>query len=223
METNIKKPVFLGFSSHTSIKMELLRDAGYRGVVRIVKNIPVDESDYPYFVEGIDTVSDMIDDFRPVGGETYYLSVVRPAVKELLYDLAQQQFDLTEEKFPNLMHASCQIASTTTIGQATHIEQSTIISPYARIGKGVNIKRGGNIGHHTRIGDFVTINPGVTVAGTCHIGKGVVIGVGATVFDDVEIGEGAIIGGGSLVTKSIPAGVVAFGNPCKVVREIETK
>lgn len=213
-------PIFLGYCAHTSIKMELLREAGYRGRVKIVKNIPVDEDEYPYLVEGIDVESMMIDAYRPQGDESYFLSVVRPVVKELIYDLACQRFDLKEADFPQLIHATCLIASTAQIGSGTHIEPGTIVSPYAEIGKCVNIKRAGNIGHHTCIDDFVTINPGVVIAGTCHVEKGVKIGVGATVFDHVTIGAGSIIGGGSLVTKSIPAGVVAFGHPCKVIREL---
>tara|TARA_R110001583_G_scaffold168431_1_gene321285 strand:+ start:797 stop:949 length:153 start_codon:yes stop_codon:yes gene_type:complete len=39
----------------------------------------------------------------------------------------------------------------------------------------------------------------------------------------VTIGKGSIIGAGSVVTKDIPAGVVALGSPCKVVREITEK
>ena len=34
------------------------------------------------------------------------------------------------------------------------------------------------------------------------------------------IGDGAIIGSGSVVTKDVPAGVIAAGVPCKVIREI---
>ena len=37
----------------------------------------------------------------------------------------------------------------------------------------------------------------------------------------VTIGEGSIIGAGSVVTKSVPAGVIAAGNPCKVIRKID--
>jgi len=36
----------------------------------------------------------------------------------------------------------------------------------------------------------------------------------------VTIGDNTVIGAGSIVTRSIPANVVAYGNPCKVVREI---
>ena len=36
----------------------------------------------------------------------------------------------------------------------------------------------------------------------------------------VTIGSNVVIGSGSVVTKDIPDGVVAAGNPCRVLREI---
>ena len=50
--------------------------------------------------------------------------------------------------------------------------------------------------------------------------KGVWLGANCTVCGGVTIGEGSIIGAGSVVTKDIPAGVIAVGNPCKVMRKI---
>jgi acetyltransferase-like isoleucine patch superfamily enzyme len=82
------------------------------------------------------------------------------------------------------------------------------------------INRKVSIGHHTILEDFVGINPGADIAGICHLGKGVIIGAGATVLDKVKIGEGSMIGAGSVVTKDIPAGVVAYGIPAKVIRSI---
>ncbi len=35
------------------------------------------------------------------------------------------------------------------------------------------------------------------------------------------MGENTVVGAGSIVTKSLPAGVVAYGNPARVVREID--
>ncbi|AKN31290.1 transferase [Clostridium carboxidivorans P7] len=46
------------------------------------------------------------------------------------------------------------------------------------------------------------------------------IGANAVVCGGVTIGKGSIIGAGSVVNKDIPAGVIAVGNPCKVLREI---
>ena len=53
-----------------------------------------------------------------------------------------------------------------------------------------------------------------------HIGKNCWIGAGAIVVPGITIGDHTVIGAGSVVTKDIPANVVAVGNPCKVLREI---
>ena len=56
-----------------------------------------------------------------------------------------------------------------------------------------------------------------------HIGNNVWLGAGVIVMPGVTIGDNSVIGAGSVVTKDIPANVVAFGNPCKVYREIGEK
>ena len=91
------------------------------------------------------------------------------------------------------------------------------------------------------IGDRVMIGPNVTIATAAHpidpslraralqynlpvhIGSDVWIGAGAIVLPGVTIGDGSVIGAGSVVSRDIPAGVVAFGTPCRVVRPIDEK
>lgn len=52
------------------------------------------------------------------------------------------------------------------------------------------------------------------------IGDNVWIGGNTVIMPGVVIGDNVTIGAGSVVTKNIPAGVLAFGNPCRVAREI---
>lgn len=52
------------------------------------------------------------------------------------------------------------------------------------------------------------------------IGDGVWLGAGAIVCPGVSIGENTAVGAGSVVTRDLPAGVVAYGNPARVAREI---
>ena len=61
---------------------------------------------------------------------------------------------------------------------------------------------------------------GVNTSKPITLEDGVWIGANATICGGVTIGKGSIIGAGSVVTKDIPAGVVAVGNPCRVLREI---
>lgn len=52
------------------------------------------------------------------------------------------------------------------------------------------------------------------------IGNDVWIGGNSVVLPGVTIGDGTVIGAGSVVTKDIPSGVIAAGNPCRVIRKI---
>lgn len=88
------------------------------------------------------------------------------------------------------------------------------------------------------IGDYCMFGPNVTVATAghpidaglrrqglqfnmpVHIGSNVWIGAGAVILPGVTIGNDVVIGAGSVVTKDIPSGVVAVGNPCRILREI---
>ena len=45
------------------------------------------------------------------------------------------------------------------------------------------------------------------------------IGMNAMILKGVHIGEGSVIGAGAIVTKDIPDNAIAYGNPCRVVRE----
>ncbi len=71
------------------------------------------------------------------------------------------------------------------------------------------------------IEDEATIGHQVTLHG-CTIRKRALIGMGSIILDRAEIGEGAFIGAGSLVPpgKKIPPNTLAFGNPARVVREL---
>ncbi len=88
------------------------------------------------------------------------------------------------------------------------------------------------------IGDNTLIAPNVTIAtaahpidpelrkkglqynASVHIGKNCWIGAGAVIVPGVTVGDNTVIGAGSVVTKDIPSGVVAVGNPCRVLRSV---
>ena len=91
---------------------------------------------------------------------------------------------------------------------------------------------------HIYVGDYTEFGPGVIVATAAHpilpelrekvyqynvpvhIGRNCWIGAGSIILPGVTIGDNTIIGAGSIVTKDIPANVVAYGDPCRVARQI---
>jgi acetyltransferase-like isoleucine patch superfamily enzyme len=48
----------------------------------------------------------------------------------------------------------------------------------------------------------------------------VFVGARSVILKGVRVGKGSVVGAGSIVTTDIPAGVVAAGNPCRVIRKL---
>ena len=63
-------------------------------------------------------------------------------------------------------------------------------------------------------------NKGYEIARKITIGNNVWVGASVTILPGITIGDDSIIGAGSVVTKDIPSGVIAVGNPCRVLRKI---
>jgi acetyltransferase-like isoleucine patch superfamily enzyme len=63
--------------------------------------------------------------------------------------------------------------------------------------------------------------PEKTLNAPVHICAGAFIGARAIVLKGVTIGRGAVIAAGSVVSRDIPPGVIAAGNPARVIRQIE--
>ena len=64
---------------------------------------------------------------------------------------------------------------------------------------------------------------GIGTSAPITLGENVWLGANVTVCAGVTIGDGTVVGAGSVVTKDIPAGVVAAGNPCRVLRPVGEK
>lgn len=54
------------------------------------------------------------------------------------------------------------------------------------------------------------------------IGDGVWIGGNVTILPGITIGHNSVIGAGSVVVRDIPANSIAVGNPCRVIKRIDS-
>lgn len=91
---------------------------------------------------------------------------------------------------------------------------------------------------HIYVGDYTMFGPNVVVStaghpllpeireagyqynSAVHIGRNCWIGAGVVIVPGITIGDNVVIGAGSVVTKDIQSDVIAVGNPCRVLREV---
>ena len=129
------------------------------------------------------------------------------------------------------------------VGEGCYIESPFYANwggHHVHLGKGVYANFGATFvdDTHIYIGDYTMLGPNVTIATAghpidpdlrrralqynlpVHIGRNCWLGAGVIVMPGVTIGDNTVIGAGSIVTKDIPSGVVAVGNPCRVLREV---
>jgi sugar O-acyltransferase (sialic acid O-acetyltransferase NeuD family) len=147
--------------------------------------------------------------------DVYTLGVYQPKLKKQII----KELGLNTDKFINIIHNGLDISKMSSIGSGVLINSKASIAAHTTIGNFVSINRHVSIGHHTNVGDYCSINPGVNIAGNVTIGEGTTIGMGTNILHTVKIGKNSIIGSGSVVTKDIPDNVVAYGSPCKIIRD----
>jgi maltose O-acetyltransferase len=127
----------------------------------------------------------------------------------------------------------CDYGVHVTIGPETFLNVNCVLLDSAEIHIGANTMLGPGVQlltafHPLRADERVIAQasraagaaPYRTRAAPIRIGDGCWIGAGALVMPGVTIGDGVTIGAGSIVTRDVPAGVLAFGQPCRVRREL---
>ena len=116
----------------------------------------------------------------------------------------------------------CDYGSNISIGENFYANYDCVILDVNRVTIGYNVKFGPRVcvytaGHPIDAGVRRSLLEfGKPVA----IGDDVWVGGNAVINPGVTIGSNAVIGSGSVVTKDIPGGVIAAGNPCRVLRQI---
>jgi acetyltransferase-like isoleucine patch superfamily enzyme len=210
----------LGYrGSYLALIFENLAALGYIGRIEIIINEDEKKAVAP-FETNIPFAELFYTEIKVPNERGFIFCSNKPSTKQFLYEFYFERWKFKRNGFEKLIHPSCVISSSTKIDSGIQMEPLSVLAPYSKIGFGVNIGRNCSIGHHTTLKDFCSVYFGSNVAGRVKIEKNTTIGPGTTIFEQVRIGENTIIGGGSVVTRDIPSNVLAFGNPCKVIKEL---
>ena len=147
---------------------------------------------------------------------------LKPSQVEQQQSLIRQLFGRTGKRFQILAPFWCDYGYNIEIGENFYANHNCTILDGARVkfGSNVFIAPGcvfSTAGHPL---DTEQRNLGLEYAYPITVGDNVWFGAHVTVLPGVTIGSDCVIGAGSIVTRDIPSGVIAVGNPCRVLRKI---
>lgn len=132
-------------------------------------------------------------------------------------DLARKLINL-QYKFAKIIHPKAVVSEYAHISNGVLVAPSSVVNACADIGEMCIINSGSIAEHNCKIEAYAHIAPGAVLCGGVRVGTGSHIGAGSVVKEGVSIGENVIIGIGSVVTRDIPDNVIAYGNPCKILK-----
>ena len=189
-----------GASGHAKVIMDILNASNIKIDALIDDNIEINELHGYKVLHGITDATPVI------------VSIGSNAIRKNIVEKLSGEFGTA-------IHPSAIISPTAKVGEGTVVMHGSIIQSDSTIGRHCIINTKASIDHECVIGDYAHISPGSILCGNVSIGEGAWIGAGSIITPRVKIGKWSIIGAGSVVVKDIPDGVVAYGNPCKVIRE----
>ena len=175
-------------------------------------------------------------------GEIYFPNSTEIMTEQLAYLDKMDEYNAIPRRFVE-RRAAMLPQMFAEVGEGCYIESPFYANwggHHVHLGKNVYANFGATFvdDTHIYIGDGTMLGPNVVIATAGHpidpelrsralqynmpvrIGRNCWLGAGVIVMPGVTIGDNTVIGAGSVVTKDIPSGVVAVGNPCKVMREV---
>lgn len=131
-------------------------------------------------------------------------------------------FGKTGHKFLIEQPFHCDYGYNIEIGENFYSNVNCVVLDEAKVKFGDNVFVAPNCGFYTAGHPFDVgqRNRGLEYARPIVIGDNVWIGANVCVLPGVTIGDNCVIGAGSVVNRDIPAGSLAVGNPCRVIREL---
>lgn len=175
----------------------------------------VDED--PTFGEllGYPVVSQIPDEFDPQSG-SIVIAIGDNAARQAVWTRLSQQFGI--DCFPTVIHPSASVSDLAVLGAGSVVLQGAIVGSKATAGLCCLLNSGSIVEHEALLGDFASLAPGSMTGGRVSIGARTAVGIGAVIKHGVAIGSDSVVGAASYVPKDLPANVVAYGTPARIIR-----
>lgn len=198
----MNKIYIYGASGHGLVVADVARACGYKEII---------------FIDDGNNKYQPFCDIKMNNNIPIALAIGDNKIRKKLFDkVVNSNFEIV-----SLIHPSAILSSSVFIDIGTVLMPNVVVNANSKIGKGVILNTSSVIEHDNTIEDFVHISPNVALAGNVTVGQFTHIGIGSNVIQGLNIGKNNIIGAGSVVVNHIENNKLCFGNPCKIIKEIE--
>jgi sugar O-acyltransferase (sialic acid O-acetyltransferase NeuD family) len=214
----MKNLVLIGGGNHAHYTIDIIEKEGRYKIIGIIDSVhPINSDRFGYKIIGRqEDIKDLITKYKiDVGVISIGDNWGRFHVSKLIKDL------VPNFEFVNAIHPSVIIGNNVRLGVGIVVMAGCIINPKSTIGDFCFFATGAQIEHDCIIEDFASVSAGSLMGGFVTIKKFSAITLGVTILDRIIVGENTVVGSGSLVLKDLPNNVLAYGNPCKIIRERE--
>ena len=152
-------------------------------------------------------------------------NLLRPSQTAERQALMRRILGKTGQRFKILSPFWCDYGFNIEVGENFFANFNLVILDEARVTFGDNVFIAPNCAFYTAGHplDVAQRNAGLEYSLPIRVGNNVWIGGNVCVMPGVTIGDNTVIGAGSVVVHDIPAGVLAAGNPCRVIRQLDEK
>jgi len=214
----MKNIILIGGGNQAHYTIDIIEKQNQYNIVGIIDSIhDIGSEIHGYEVIGRqENIKKIVNKYNVFGG------VITIGDNFIRYKVAEEILSqISDFNFINAIHPSVIIGKDVEIGKGVVAMAGCIFNPKSKIGNFCFFATGAQVEHDCVFEDYSSISAGSITGGYVVVGKFSAITLGVTIFDRVKIGRNSVVGSGSLVTKDLPNNVLAYGNPCKIIRNIK--
>jgi UDP-N-acetylbacillosamine N-acetyltransferase len=206
-----------GAGGHALVVADIVRLGGEYDIVGFLDDLNPDRQGEELYGATILGGRERLDSLRTEGIRHLVLGFGNCAARLRLSALVRAKgFSLA-----TAIHPGAIVATDASIGAGTVVVAGAVINPGSRIGENAIVNTSASVGHECLVDDGAHVGPGARLAGRVVVERAAWVGVGAIAIEGVRIGANSLVGAGAVVVNDIPEGVVAYGNPARVIRRAE--
>jgi sugar O-acyltransferase (sialic acid O-acetyltransferase NeuD family) len=214
----MKQLIILGTSGHSKVVSDIFKSGNE---YKIIGYLTSDKSISTFEGEKVlGNEHEYFRDFTPSPNLYFFIAIGDNFVR---YQVSQQ----LEKLYPNIQYATG-VHPSAIIGSNVQIAAGTCIMPHVVINNSCSINAhcilntSCSLDHDSVMEDFSSLAPGVVTGGNVKIGAFTAISIGAVIIHKIKIGTHTVIGAGSVVVRDIEDFSIAYGNPCRIIKQRKT-